>query len=203
MFRSVSDRSLAMDILRQKLNTKRPEIVQVATSLFAARGIDGVSMRDIAQAAGVREAAIYRHFASKEELTREIFLSWYGWYCTELQRIVNGSASTLDQLREIVRHEFSAAADYSHAFIYFCENEARFVPALPAGVMSARRIFTAFINAGQARGEVRMASPELLADMISGALCTVALTWLRTGRRKKLEAQLAEVVEGCWRMIAA
>ena len=191
-----------MNILRQKPNTKRPEIVQVATSRFAARGIDGVSMRDIANAAGVREAAIYRHFASKEELTRDIFLSWYGWYCTELQQIVNGSASTLDQLREIVRHEFSAATDHSHAFVYFCENEARFVHDLPTGVLSARRIFTAFIKAGQARGDLRMANPELLADMVSGALCTVALTWLRTGRRKKLEAQLAEVVEGCWRMIA-
>jgi len=191
-----------MDILQQKANTKRPTIVQVATSLFAARGIDGVSMRDIANAAGVREAAIYRHFASKDELTRDIFLSWYGWYCTELQRIVNGSASTLDQLREIVRHEFSAATDHSHAFVYFCENEARFVPELPAGVISARRIFTAFIKAGQARGDVRIANPELLADMVSGALCAVALIWLRTGRRKKFETQVAEVVEGCWRMIA-
>jgi AcrR family transcriptional regulator len=192
-----------MNILQQKTNTKRPAIVQVATSLFATRGIDGVSMRDIAQAAGVREAAIYRHFASKEELTREIFLSWYGWYSAELQRIVNGSASTVEQLREIVRHEFAAVTDHSHAFVYFCENEARFVHDLPAGVLSTRRIFTAFIKAGQARGEVRMASPELLADMLGGALCAVALTWLHTGRRKKLDAQLAEVVEGCWRMIAA
>jgi TetR/AcrR family transcriptional regulator, repressor of fatR-cypB operon len=192
-----------MNILQQKANTKRPTIVQVATSLFAARGIDGVSMRDIANAAGVREAAIYRHFASKDELARDIFLSWYGWYCTELQRIMNGSASMLEQLREIVRHEFSAATDHSHAFVYFCENEARFVHDLPAGAISARRIFTAFIKAGQARGDVRRANPELLADMVSGALCAVALTWLRTGRRKKLEAQLAEVVEGCWRMIAA
>ncbi len=159
-------------------------------------------MRDIAQAAEVREAAIYRHFASKDELAREIFLSWYGWYCTELQRIVNGSASTVEQLREIVRHQFAAAADHSHAFVYFCENEARFVPELPTGVLSARRIFTAFIKAGQTCGDVRTASPALLADMVSGALCAVALAWLRAGRRKKLEAQVAEVVEGCWRMIA-
>ena len=47
-----------MNILQQKANTKRPEIVQAATSLFAARGINGVSMRNIAQAAGVREDAI-------------------------------------------------------------------------------------------------------------------------------------------------
>jgi AcrR family transcriptional regulator len=177
--------------------------VQVATSLFATRGIEGVSMRDIAEGAGVREAAIYRHFASKDELAREIFVSWYGWYCTELQQIVNSTASTREQLQAIVRHEFAAATDHSHAFVYFCENEARFVHELPAGVKNARRSFTAFIKAGHARGDVRMASPELLADMLSGALCTVALTWLHTGRRKKLAAQCAEVVETCWRMIAA
>src|SRR3989442_6947559 len=192
-----------MKILELKPDTKRPAIVRAATALFAEKGIDATSMRDIAQAAGVREAAIYRHFTGKDELAREIFLSWYGWDCTELQRIVNSSASTVEQLREIVRHEFTAAADHSHAFVYFCENEAQFVRDLPAGVLSARRILTAFVKAGQARGEVRMASPALLADMVRGALCTVALTWLQAGRRKKLDGQLAEVEEGCRRMIAA
>jgi len=31
----------------------------------------------------------------------------------------------------------------------------------------------------------------------------VALTWLGTGRQKKLSAQVVEVVEACWRMIKA
>ena len=93
-----------MEILEQKPDTKRPMIVRVATSLFAAKGIDGTSMRDIADGAGVREAAIYRHFASKDDLAREIFLSWYGWYCLELQRITSGSGGTLDKLRGIVGH---------------------------------------------------------------------------------------------------
>jgi AcrR family transcriptional regulator len=122
-----------MQTLEQKPGTKRPEIVRAATSLFAERGIDGTSMRDIAEAAGVREAAIYRHFAGKDELAREIFLSWYGWYCEKLQDIVSGAARTLDKLREIVRHEFSAVTEHSEAFVYFCENEARFVRSLPPG----------------------------------------------------------------------
>ena len=33
--------------------------------------------------------------------------------------------------REIMRHEFSAVTDHSEAFVYFCENEARFVRSLP------------------------------------------------------------------------
>lgn len=192
-----------MQTLNQKPDTKRPVIVRAATSLFAERGIDGTSMRDIAEAAGVREAAIYRHFAGKDDLAREIFLSWYGWYCEKLQRIVSGQAGTLDKLREIVRHEFSAVTDHSEAFVYFCENEARFVRSLPFGIVSARRVFTTFIKAGQALGEVGAGSPELLADMLSGALCAVALTWLRMGRRKKLSTQLEAVVQGCWHMIAA
>src|SRR5262249_3701777 len=117
----VSDRSLTMDILQQKTNTKRPTIVQVATSLFAARGIDGVSMRDIAHAAGVREAAIYRHFTNKDELARAIFLSWDGWYCTELQRILNGSTRTMDQLWESVRHGVAAVTGQTAAFVSFSQ----------------------------------------------------------------------------------
>ena len=192
-----------MDTLTLKPNTKRPAVVRAATSLFAQKGIDATSMRDIADRAGVREAAIYRHFTGKDDLAREIFVSWYGWYSGELQRIVSGPGGSLDKLREIAGHEFSAVTEHSEAFVYFCENEARFVRDLPREILSTRRIFTAFIKAGQASGEVRLASPELLADMLSGALCAVALAWLGTGRRKKLSAQLAEVVEACWRMIAA
>jgi len=160
-------------------------------------------MRDIAEGAGVREAAIYRHFAGKDELAREIFLSWYGWYCEKLQRIVSAPGGALGKLQEIVRHEFSAVTDHSAAFVYFCENEARFVRNLPPEMVSARRLFTAFIKDGQANGDVRAGSADLLAEMLSGALCAVALTWLRMGRRKKLDTQLEEVVQGCWRMISA
>jgi AcrR family transcriptional regulator len=192
-----------METLKQKPQTKRPVIVRAATSLFAERGIDGTSMREIADAAGVREAAIYRHFTGKDDLAREIFLSWYGWYCGELGRIVSGPGSTLDKVHQIVRHEFSAVTEHSEAFVYFCENEARFVRNLPPEIVSSRRVFITFIKAGQAAGEIRAGNPALLADMLSGALCAVALTWLGTGRQKKLSAQVVEVVEACWRMIKA
>lgn len=192
-----------MDILQEKPDTKRPAIVRAATSLFAERGVDATSMRDIADRAGVREAAIYRHFAGKEELAREIFLSWYGWHTGELHRIVGGPGAASERLRGIVAHEFAAASDHAEAFIYFCDNELRFVHELRAEIMSIRRILTSFITVGQARGEVRSGDPKLLADMLSGALCAVALGWLRTGRRKPLSIQLPEVTQICWRMIAA
>ncbi|HUY25773.1 MAG TPA: helix-turn-helix domain-containing protein [Candidatus Binataceae bacterium] len=191
-----------MRILEVKRGTKRPAIVAAATALFSRRGIDATSMREVAGAAGVREAAIYRHFRGKEEMAQEIFASWYGWYCLGLQKIVTGPGGTLDKLRQIVGHEFSAVTDHSDAFVYFCENEARFARSLPAEIASVRRVYTAFIRGGQELAQVRQGRPELLADMLSGALCAVALTWHRTGRKKKLGSQLEEVVQACWRMIS-
>ncbi len=192
-----------MDILRQKPNTKRPDIVQVATSLFAARGIDGVSMRDIAQAAGVREAAIYRHFASKEELARQIFLSWYGWHCHQVHQIVTGVGDLKEKLRGIVCQEFTVAERYPEAFFYFCANEVKFLSSLPPEVPAVRNSLSAFIKEGQRRREFRLGGAELIVDMLSGALCEVALSWVRRHRRGSLRRHIELVTESCWRMITA
>jgi len=43
-------------------------ILDAAVHLFSVHGYDGVSMRRIAEAAGVSKANIYHHFASKEAL---------------------------------------------------------------------------------------------------------------------------------------
>jgi len=47
---------------------RRMQILQLAVSLFSQRGFSGTTTREIAQAAGVSEAMVFRHFATKEEL---------------------------------------------------------------------------------------------------------------------------------------
>jgi len=47
---------------------RRHQIVAVAMELFSERGFQGTTTREIAQAAGVSEAMVFRHFATKEEL---------------------------------------------------------------------------------------------------------------------------------------
>ena len=176
-------------------------MVQAALSLFAKRGLDGTSMRDIARAAGVQEAAIYRHFAGKEALAREIFLSAYLWHCTQVQEIVTGGESLKDKLRAIVRQEFGMAERYPEAFVYVCENEQRFFADLPAGVPNVRSILIEFITHGQERGELETGDPELIADMLGGALCEVALSLVRRQQRDQLRRHIDLVTEKCWSML--
>jgi len=47
---------------------RKLQILQVAVSLFSQRGFGGTTTREIAQAAGVSEAMVFRHFATKQEL---------------------------------------------------------------------------------------------------------------------------------------
>src|SRR6266478_2339660 len=138
-----------MDILEKKPATKRPAIVRAATSLFAKHGVDATSMREIAEAAGVSEAAIYRYFTGKDEMSREIFVSWYGWYSRQLRDVVQGSGTTKEKLRSVTRVELSAVQEHTDAFVYFCENEPRFIRSLPAAVPCARDVFVELIAEGQ------------------------------------------------------
>jgi AcrR family transcriptional regulator len=47
---------------------RRLQILRVAMRLFSQRGFRGTTTKEIASAAGVSEAMVFRHFATKEEL---------------------------------------------------------------------------------------------------------------------------------------
>ena len=47
---------------------RRLQILRVAVSLFSQRGFVGTTTKEIAQAARVSEAMVFRHFATKQEL---------------------------------------------------------------------------------------------------------------------------------------
>src|SRR5690349_15140953 len=47
---------------------RRDQLLRVAVTLFSNRGFRGTTTKEIAHAAGVSEAMVFRHFATKEEL---------------------------------------------------------------------------------------------------------------------------------------
>src|SRR6266550_3419890 len=53
---------------RMAAEDRRLQILRVAVSLFSQRGFGGTTTKEIAQASGVSEAMVFRHFATKQEL---------------------------------------------------------------------------------------------------------------------------------------
>ncbi len=47
---------------------RRKQIIETAISLFSKRGFNGTTTKEIAKAAGVSEAMVFKHFSTKDEL---------------------------------------------------------------------------------------------------------------------------------------
>jgi len=71
----------------ERAGERKSEILAVAARLFAERGFDSASMREIAAALGLKAGSLYHHFASKEEL----FVAVYGAAIAEVSRYVRAA----------------------------------------------------------------------------------------------------------------
>lgn len=55
-----------------KKKTTKEKILEAAIDLFAQKGFDATSMREIAEAVGIKKASMYSHFNGKDEILEKI-----------------------------------------------------------------------------------------------------------------------------------
>jgi len=88
----------------ERLKSNTPgTILDTAEKLCAAKGIDAVSIRDVAAAAGVSIPTIYHHFRSRAELLRAIVRSRFGEILQESEPLLTAvEAKAAPSVREIL-----------------------------------------------------------------------------------------------------
>lgn len=93
---------------------RRQQIAEVAMRLFSERGFRGATTKEIAQAAGVSEAIIFRHFATKEELYTAI-IDYKGCGGAAASAVAGRSEqpAVIDELRQVVAEAMEASDDFS------------------------------------------------------------------------------------------
>lgn len=69
-------------------------ILDIAEALFANAGYDATSLRDIADQAGIQQPGLYKHFAGKEDLYRQVFARALEPLFALMDRIVEGPDDT-------------------------------------------------------------------------------------------------------------
>ncbi len=79
----------------------RSRLLAAAADLFAAQGIDAVSVDAVAEAAGRTSGAVYAHFGSKQGLLLALLDSWKDSLLTVLLAEVAVSDSPADQLAAV------------------------------------------------------------------------------------------------------
>jgi AcrR family transcriptional regulator len=152
----------------------KTRVERAALELFAAKGVAGVSIADIAAAAGVSQGALYRHYASKEALALALFEGAY-------RRITAGLAGLRANRRGLAARisamtaYFCALYDRDPAlFRYLLLNQHEFLPALGGGVASPAWVIEATIADAVAAGDIGPVEPAAGAAIVMGAVLQTA-----------------------------
>ena len=85
-----------------ELNAKQIEIIKITEKLFAEKGFDGTSIREIAKAADINVAMISYYFGSKEKLLETIILYRVSSFGTMLENLQNECISPQEKLKKFV-----------------------------------------------------------------------------------------------------
>ncbi|RXF70799.1 TetR/AcrR family transcriptional regulator [Hansschlegelia zhihuaiae] len=154
----------------------RARIEAAALALFAERGVDGVSVRDIAQRVGVTEGALYRHFPSKDGLARALFLSRYGRLAREIEAIRAERADFPGRLEALVRMFAEAFDEDPAGFAYVLVSQHEHLRDLEAAssdnaVEALGRVFSDAMASGEIpQGDVAFVTALALGLVVQPAI---------------------------------
>ena len=155
----------------QSEDQTRTRILKAAQRLFASLGYDGTTTRELAQAAGVAEGTLFRHFANKKAILIEV--ATQGWIeiltdlLTELSEM--GSYKAVAQVMRRRMWNFQKNADMMRV----CFMEAQFHPELRDRIQSEvigkmSDVAEAFFQTAMDKGIYRPMNPKIVAQIFLG-----------------------------------
>ena len=89
-------------------HARRARIVAAATELLADRDYERIQIREVAEAADVALATLYRYFPSKEQLYATVLVTWAESFDPDLASGRDGKASDQAALRAALRRAVRA-----------------------------------------------------------------------------------------------
>jgi TetR/AcrR family fatty acid metabolism transcriptional regulator len=174
-------------------------IMESALTVFAEKGLNEVTVRDIARSAGTSTAKIYRVFTNKEELLAAILADRLAEMTVNLREHLQGIIGTKNKLRKFMW--FMLHFQQSHPDLASVGSLAiphRLWSDLPTGtaLQDQGRILAEIVDEGQRAGEVRQdVDMKALRDLFFGGLERVTFHWLVRGRPGVLTDSADELTE--------
>ncbi|PSM49797.1 TetR/AcrR family transcriptional regulator [Chroococcidiopsis sp. CCALA 051] len=183
----------------QPADSSRDRILQAAQRLFARQGFDGTTTRDLAQAAGVAEGTLFRHFSNKKAILVEV--ATQGWVeiltdlLTELSEM--GSYKAVAQVMQRRMWNFQKNADLMRV----CFMEAQFHPDLRDRVQSEvigkmTDVAEAFFQTAMERGIYRPMNPRIVAQVFLGMFAISGFSHNTLMEPNASPQQMKEMAEG-------
>ena len=96
---------------REGILSKKQNIIQAATRLFAEQGFEGTTTLQIANEAGVTEPLIYYHFKGKDELFSHILETSFKEYFSRLEALEKDTGTQFERIEALLDFHFRFVED--------------------------------------------------------------------------------------------
>ena len=172
----------------------REEIVAAAGALFAANGVEAVTMAQIAQRAGLKQSSIYYWFRSKAEILGNILERVNRVPLAIVERERSAPGPVVDRLRRLVREDVLALCGFPFDINEIHRLAARTPAEFGAYWEERERLdqeVEALVAEGVASGELRPVDPGLAARTLL-ANDEATQNWFRAGGSSFTAEQVAD-----------
>ena len=163
--------------------TTQEKILAAARKAFDRKGLEGLSLREIAANVGITPMAIYRHFASKEALIDALVLDALDEWSARAKALppVEGLAK-LEQLAEaFLDFALREPRRFEAAFLLPSRRARRYPDDFAAGRSPVGNIQLGVLEEGIRQGKLE-AVPPVEIVLINSALIQGLVTLYRAGR---------------------
>lgn len=183
---------------RRKAPPTREQIYRVAVDLFAERGYDATSLRQIAGRVGIEASSLYNHIESKQDLLFQLIdFATLEMIDYVRKHVEQAGDHPEDRLRAAVRaHLLHHCRNKKQVIVGDSElrslTEENFARELERR-RAYERVFTDILSAGVEQGVFRMMDVKVVSYGLL-AFGTTTASWYRPGGRLSAE-EVAEVFE--------
>lgn len=165
------------------MTQRQSDILQESLKLIADKGIQGFTIKNLANAIGVTEPAIYRHFENKQKILIGILSLFKDNKENFFNNLKADNISPLDKLKALFKIRFKYFANNrAIASVIFSEELFRNDPLLSEKVFEImnenQKIILQIIKAGQKASVIKTdVSANQLAFIITGAIRLIVTKW--------------------------
>jgi len=167
--------------------TKKQNIIDTATRLFAYRGFEGTTTRQIIIESGISDPLLYYHFKSKDDLYIQIVDTTFKKYFSCLESLPEDTSTEFEKIENLIQLHFDMVEEMPeeiHLVIVTCPaklNDSKHI--CTRNIRKQRKALTSYLanclKAGRESGELIKVpiskTVSLIIAMINGMLRQRAL----------------------------
>jgi AcrR family transcriptional regulator len=177
----------------------RTRILKAALRLFARRGYDGTTTRDLAEAADVAEGTLFRHFPNKKSILVEVATQGWVEILTDLLTELSEMGS-YKAIAQVMRRRMLHLHDNAD-MLRVCFMEAQFHPDLRDRIQfeviaKMTDVAEAFFQTAMEQGIYRPMNPKTVARVFLGMFAIAGFSQSTIMEPGAAAAEMQEMAEG-------